>query len=131
MNNKNETGMLVLFIIAGFIFYAVIKHNALGTNNITLVTVDPMPAEVINSTSAGLIDGWGYTYPVNMKFESVEPVDPYFTSDMVVPIKKDAVTSENIKKDYLVQSNVPYLHYEDDLLNRELLPPPKFLFVGP
>jgi hypothetical protein len=78
--------------------------------------------------STVLLDGRG----LSLDELRVEPKDPYETSSMVVPVlPANAKTGETLKKNYLVRANMPYLHVDDDQLNRELLPGPGFLFVGP
>lgn len=142
INHKNEAGVIMLAILMGIIFYGVIKSNIAHPATTNLIYVSP-PAS--NNMTDGyalpfnpnkatmLTDGWGNNYALDAKFESVEPRDPaaYMTGSMNVPIPYNMISSEKIKNNYLTKANLPYLHYDEDLLNRELLPPPKFLFVGP
>jgi hypothetical protein len=129
INNKNMTGTILLTILAGIIFFCIIK---------TVVMREGMciPGNG-NCQATRLIDGMGIEYPLDTDMttmQSVEPNNPFYTSRMVIPAVSDiagAKTTENIKNNYLTRANIPYLHYDEDLLNRELLPAPGLLFVGP
>ncbi len=120
-NNPNLAGIGALIVICTFLFLCMIKAWL------------PKREGLCNPSWGGctatyMEDGWGIPYPQ----QSIEPQDPYLNSSMVVPeLPKNGVTSENIKKRYLVESNKPYMHLEDDELNIQLLPAPGFLFVGP
>ena len=71
-----------------------------------------------------LVDGEGNIYN-----QSVEPDDKYAPNTM--PVSHTENKNEHTKANYLVTANIPYLHYDEDLLNQELLPKPGMLFVGP
>ena len=60
-------------------------------------------------------------YLSNPKSISVEPRNPWESSSMVIP-EKLPNSYENVKNNYLVKANQVYLDYDNDVLNKELLP---------
>lgn len=125
----------ILFFTLYFTFYFI------GKDKFTVIPYQQHElANIITSQpdigypAKELEDGWGIIYSRDHVFNSVEPKDPYFTGKMVAPsmlTMDGAKKAEQIKKSYLTRVNIPYLHYEDDLLNRELLPAPGQMFITP
>jgi hypothetical protein len=121
-NNKNTVGLIAIGLIIVFLFLCTVKSPFVSRKE---GLCNP---EFGGCKATYMEDGWGIQYPQ----QSIEPQDPYLTSSMVVPeLPKNGIAAEKIKKNYLVEANKPYIHLEDDELNKALLPAPGFLFVGP
>jgi hypothetical protein len=56
-----------------------------------------------------------------------EPNDPFYTHNMVV--LKDNKHTENKKWNHMIQTNMPYVDYENDYLNYNLLPNNNEMFI--
>lgn len=78
-----------------------------------------------------LIDALGQPYsPPNGHGIEPNDISRYMTSSMVIPelLPED---HENAKKKFLTNANLVYLDYENDRLNKELLPSGGLLFTSP
>lgn len=123
-NNTHLTGVGALIIIGVFLFICMIKACLPKREGLCSPSWGGCKATYME-------DGWGLPYSPDTIL-SVEPQDPYLNSSMVVPeLPKNGIASENIKKKYLIEANKPYIHLEDDELNKQLLPAPGVLFVNP
>ena len=119
-NINQVSGAVLIVLVLVLFFWSQVRKEPISVKEGLCITPE--------CRSTVLLDGRGLT-PEELQ---VEPKDPYETSSMVVPaLPANAKTSETLKKKYLVRANMPYMHVEDDQLNRELLPAPGFLFVGP
>ncbi len=116
MNTDNQflAGSFLVFILLVLLVRNIMKMNTAGKEGLC---VDP-----VKCGSGKLVDfvtGLPYV-PLRSQVHSVEPVDKYLTSNMV--ISNQPVKMEKQKINYLIDANRVYADVDNDRLNKELLP---------
>ncbi len=116
MNTDSQflAGSFLVFILLVLLVRNIMKMNTASKEGLC---VDPVKCG--SGKLVDLVTGLPYD-PLHSQVRSVEPVDKYLTSNMV--ISNQPANMEKQKVNYLIDANRVYADVENDRLNKELLP---------